>query len=51
MRLVSIIGGIAICTEWAYKGFEALTNKWDIRSGRRISTADGLLNGTLEKEN
>jgi Endoplasmic reticulum vesicle transporter len=50
MRLVSIIGGVMICTEWAFKGFEALSNKWDIRSGRRVSSAEGLLNGAIEKD-
>lgn len=49
MRLVSIIGGLAICTEWGYKGFEVLTQKWDMRSNRNNS-GDGLLNGAIEKD-
>ena len=51
MRLVAIIGGVAICTEWAYKGFEHLRSAMDRSKGsRRQSAGDGLLNGHLEKE-
>jgi hypothetical protein len=45
LRLVALIGGVMSCTEWLYKGFEALSQK---RDPRRLST-DGLLNGLAEK--
>jgi hypothetical protein len=48
MRLVALIGGIAICTEWAYKGYDALALRKD--GNRRASAADGLLNGEMEKQ-
>lgn len=52
MRLIAIIGGVAICTEWAYKGFEHLNSLRDrSKGGRRQSAGNGLLNGHLmEKE-
>jgi endoplasmic reticulum-Golgi intermediate compartment protein 2 len=48
MRLVALIGGVAICTEWAYKGYDALVQRGD--GTKRASVSDGLLNGQLEKE-
>jgi len=51
IRLVAIVGGVAICTEWAYKGFEHLTNKIDRAKGNgRGIAGNGLLNGHLGKE-
>ena len=48
---VAIVGGVAICTEWAYKGFEHLTNKIDRAKGNgRGIAGNGLLNGHLGKE-
>ena len=47
MKLVALVGGVIVCTEWAYKGFEALSQR---RESRRTSSGDGLLNGVLEKE-
>jgi hypothetical protein len=47
MRLIALVGGVMVCTEWAYKGFEAFSQR---KEGKRSSTADGLLNGLLEKE-
>lgn len=47
MRLIALVGGVVVCTEWAYKGFEALNQR---REGRRSSSGEGLLNGVLEKE-
>lgn len=49
MRLIALVGGVMICTEWGYKGYDAVTQQLDKRN-RRSSSADGLLNGTLEKE-
>jgi endoplasmic reticulum-Golgi intermediate compartment protein 2 len=49
MRLVALIGGVVICTEWVYKGYDALVQKIESK-GRRVSAADGLLNGVIEKE-
>jgi endoplasmic reticulum-Golgi intermediate compartment protein 2 len=46
MRLIALIGGVMSCTEWLYKGIEALAQK---RDPRRLSSSDGLLNGLLEK--
>ena len=50
MRLIALVGGVAVCTEWAYKGYEALSNRLEKKGGRRISIGEGLLNGELEKE-
>ena len=52
MRLVAVIGGVVVCTEWLYKAFDALTQRLERRngSGRRVSSNNGLLNGVLEKE-
>ena len=51
MRLVALIGGVAICFEWGYKAFDAISSRFEKRSGkRRVSAAEGLLNGVLEKE-
>jgi hypothetical protein len=41
MRLIALVGGVVVCTEWAYKGFDAIT--------QRRGSSDGLLNGVLEK--
>ena len=46
MRLVALIGGVMSCTEWLYKGIEALTQR---RDHRRLNSSDGLLNGLVEK--
>ena len=46
MRLVALVGGVVVCTEWAYKGFDALTQR---KEHRRSSSGEGLLNGVLEK--
>ena len=47
MRLVALVGGVVVSTEWAYKGFNALSQR---KESRRVSSGDGLLNGVLEKE-
>ena len=47
MRLIALVGGVAVCTEWAYKGFEALNQRRERRRGTRN---DGLLNGSVEKD-
>jgi hypothetical protein len=47
MRLVALVGGVITCTEWVYKGFEALSRR---RESRRTGSGDGLLNGVVEKE-
>ena len=49
MRLVALIGGIMTCTEWFYKGYDAMVRRRESK-GRRVSAGDGLLNGELEKE-
>jgi endoplasmic reticulum-Golgi intermediate compartment protein 2 len=49
MRLVALLGGVAMCIEWGYKIFEAISSRVDGR-GRRVSAGEGLLNGKLEKE-
>jgi hypothetical protein len=50
MRLVALIGGVTICTEWGYKAFEAISHRWEKKANRRVSSAsEGLLNGVLEK--
>src|SRR5271169_1737775 len=46
MRLIALVGGVVVCTEWAYKGFDAITQR---RESRRSSSVDGLLNGALGK--
>ena len=48
MRLVALVGGVIAITEWGYKGFDALSQRWD-NGGRKNSFSDGLLNGHLEK--
>jgi hypothetical protein len=48
MRLLTLVGGVIICTEWAYKGFDALTQRMENGRGRGNSDA-GLLNGLIEK--
>jgi endoplasmic reticulum-Golgi intermediate compartment protein 2 len=51
MRLIALIGGVAMCFEWGYKVFDALSSRFEKRAnGRRVSSGDGLLNGLLEKE-
>jgi hypothetical protein len=45
------VGGVVVCIEWAYKGFDSLYHKWEGKGARRSSSAaEGLLNGVLEKE-
>ena len=46
MKLIALVGGVVVCTEWAYKGFDAIIQR---RENRRSSSGDGLLNGVLEK--
>jgi hypothetical protein len=48
MRLLALVGGVIVCTEWAYKGFDALTQRMENGRGRGNSDA-GLLNGLIEK--
>jgi Endoplasmic reticulum vesicle transporter len=48
IRLLALVGGVIICTEWAYKGFDALTQRMENGRGRGNSDA-GLLNGIIEK--
>jgi hypothetical protein len=50
IRLVALVGGVVVCTEWAYKGFDALAQRLENKRGRSGSAGDGLLNGYLEKE-
>lgn len=51
MHLVAVIGGVAVCTEWLYKAFDAATIRLERKSNsRKVSAGDGLLNGLLEKE-
>lgn len=51
MRLVALIGGVAICFEWGYKAFDVISQRFEKNSsGRRVSSGDGLLNGVLEKD-
>jgi len=47
VRLIALVGGVMVCTEWAYKGFEALSQR---NEAKRSNTTDGLLNGLIEKE-
>jgi len=49
MRVLALVGGVLACAEWGYKAFDAMTERFD-KKGRRSSTAEGLLNGVLEKE-
>jgi len=49
MRLIALVGGVMICMEWAYKAYDAITQRLD-KGKRRSISGEGLLNGALEKE-
>jgi hypothetical protein len=49
VRMLALVGGVLICTEWAYKGVDALAQQRE-RGGRGSFSGDGILNGLLEKQ-
>jgi endoplasmic reticulum-Golgi intermediate compartment protein 2 len=51
LRLVALIGGVAICFEWGYKAFDTISSRFEKKtSNRKVSVGEGLLNGVLEKD-